>query len=75
MLREAMEKLPRIASLTIPTDTREAFAFIIKSWIVSGLSGKHPGGTTGRESLEENNFVSASFEPLSSVPNLGPQFT
>lgn len=42
--------LPRVVSLTIPTDTSAAFALMIKSLIVSGLSDTHPGGTTGRES-------------------------
>lgn len=45
-----INELPRIVSLTIPTDTRAAFACAIKSLIVSGLSDEHPGGTTGRES-------------------------
>lgn len=42
--------LPRTVSLTIPTDTRAALAFIMNSCIVSGFSDEHPGGTTGRTS-------------------------
>ena len=49
-LDEGSNDLPRTESLTIPTDTRAAFAWIMKSWTVSGLSDEHPGGTTGRES-------------------------
>lgn len=48
------EKLPRTVSLTIPTDTRAAFALIINSSMVSGFSDKHPGGTTGKSSWKLN---------------------
>lgn len=34
----------------MPTDTRAAFALDMKSWIDSGFSVEHPGGTTGKES-------------------------
>lgn len=46
--------LPRTVSLTIPTDTRAAFALIIKSSTVSGFSDEHPGGKTGK--LSWNNM-------------------
>lgn len=49
---KAKNELPRMVSLTIPTDIRAAFACIIKPLIVSGLSEKHPGGTTGRVSCK-----------------------
>jgi hypothetical protein len=34
-------------SLSIPTDSRAAVACILKSLVVSGVSDKDPGGTTG----------------------------
>ena len=44
-------------SLTMPTDTRAAFALDIKSLIDSGFSVEHPGGTTGRESCHPEREV------------------
>jgi hypothetical protein len=58
------KKIPRTESLTIPTDTRAAFAFIIKSWTVSGFSDEHPGGTTGRVSWKLNFSYSQQYLAL-----------
>lgn len=44
------EKLPSTVSLIIPTELRAAFAFSMKSRIVSGFSDEQPGGSTGRAS-------------------------
>lgn len=61
--------LPRSVSLTIPTETRAALALARKSWIVSGFSDEHPGGTTGRESWKETKdyLISAYFELIEST--------
>jgi hypothetical protein len=55
------KKIPRTESLTIPTETRAAFAFVINSWTVSGFSEEHPGGTTGRVSWKLNFSYSQQY--------------
>lgn len=47
---ELQNIIPTTVSLTMPTETRAALPFSIKSRIVAGLPGEQFGGTTGRES-------------------------
>lgn len=58
--------LPSTESLIIPTETRAAFPFTMKSCVSSCLSAEHPGGTTGKDSCPEKKEKSTLFR----LPNV-----